>query len=350
MERNDIFEFQYKLRRVPTTTNSCVNILVKMFDLAELWQMRPPGRNPCKLICRFKMRLRDSKTGPCVVPLPPAVADVLADLLRATDNPWVFPGRKKSTRQVNVSTLWDRIRERAGLDDVRLHDLRHAYASYAIAIGEGLSMIGKLLGHRKVDSTARYAHLLWESIQASSADVDFNPNINAALPYELVTGRFIEERVAVLIAGPCGTGKSHIAQAIGHAAVRQGHDVMFMTQSRLLGTLHAARATDSYERQFQSLAKTPVLIIDDFGLKPLRPPQDEDFHDLVAERYERAATVITSNLDFGEWGDAFPNRLLGAATLDRLRHNAYRVVLDGNSYRSPRPIDKPLAKQAETEK
>ena len=73
----------------------------------------------------------------------------------------------------------------------------------------------------------------------------------------------------------------------------------------------------------------PLLVIDDFGLKPLRAPQDEDFHDLVAERYERGATVVTSNLDFSEWGDAFPNRLLGAATLDRLRHGAYRLTPGG---------------------
>ncbi len=118
--------------------------------------------------------------------------------------------------------------------------------------------------------------------------------------------------------------------------------MLFTSQSQLLGSLHAARATESFERKFLNLARVPLLIIDDFGLKPLRPPHDEDFHDLVAERYERTATVITSNLDFGEWGDAFPNQLLGAATLDRLRHGAYRVVLDGKSYRSPRPMEKPL--------
>jgi len=167
---------------------------------------------------------------------------------------------------------------------------------------------------------------------------------------ELITGRFIEEKVAVLIAGPCGTGKSHIAQAIGHAAVRQGHDVLFTSQSQLLGSLHAARATDAYERKFQTLARVPLLIVDDFGLKPLRPPQDEDFHDLIAERYERTATVITSNLDFGEWGDPFPNQLLGAATLDRLRHGAYRVVLDGKSYRSPRPMENQLEENTKTKK
>ena len=85
----------------------------------------------------------------------------------------------------------------------------------------------------------------------------------------------------------------------------------------------------------------PLLVIDDFGLKPLRAPQDEEIHDLVAERYEQGATIVTSNLDFCEWGDAFPNRLLGAATLDRLRHGAYRLTLEGESYRSPRPMPEP---------
>ena len=152
----------------------------------------------------------------------------------------------------------------------------------------------------------------------------------------------------MLIAGPCGTGKSHLAQALGHCAARLGHDVLFTTQSQLLGNLNAARATGSYERRFQTIARVDLLIIDDFGLKPLRPQQDEDLHDLIGERYERGATIVTSNLDFSEWGEAFPNRLLGAATLDRLCHNAYRVVLDGDSYRAPRPLPKsaksPVAK------
>ena len=169
-------------------------------------------------------------------------------------------------------------------------------------------------------------------------DYDFNRAIDQALISELAACRFIAEKVAVLIAGPCGTGKSHIAQALGHAAVREGYDVLFTTQSRLLGALHAARAINAFERRFQSFARVPLLIIDDFGLKPLRAPQDEDLHDLVAERYEQAATIVTSNLDFAEWGDAFPNRLLGAATLDRLRHAAYRLTLEGESYRAPRPL------------
>ena len=169
-------------------------------------------------------------------------------------------------------------------------------------------------------------------------DFAVNPHLDPAYLKELATCQFIEEKVAVLIAGPCGTGKSHIAQALGHCAVRAGYDVLFTTQSKLLGTLHAARATQSFERRFQALIKIPLILIDDFGLKPLRAPHEEDFHDLVAERYERAATVVTSNLDFTEWGAAFTNQLLGAATLDRLRHGAYRLVLEGESYRTPRPF------------
>lgn len=179
-------------------------------------------------------------------------------------------------------------------------------------------------------------------------DFDFARNVNRALIEELATCRYVAEKIAVLIAGPCGTGKSHLAQALGHCAVRCGHDVLFSTQSQLLGSLHAARATNAFERKFQALVRVDLLIIDDFGLKPLRPPQDEDLHDLVAERYERSATIVTSNLDFSEWGEAFPNRLLGAATLDRLRHNAYRVTLDGDSFRAPRPIPEAPTKRTKT--
>ena len=236
VERKHILEFQYGLRDMPTVANRCVDILVKMFNLAELWELRPLGRNPCKSVRRYKvlprkerfltpeelarlgrvlevapaerlasrhaaaairililtgcrrnevmglawddldfeagqMRLKDSKTGGRMVPLPPAAAEVLACLPRIDGNPWVFPGKRKGTHQVNINESWDRIRQRAGLDGVRLHDLRHTFASRALAIGEGLPMIGELLGHRKIDTTARYAHLARESIQASTAKV-----------------------------------------------------------------------------------------------------------------------------------------------------------------------------------
>lgn len=168
-------------------------------------------------------------------------------------------------------------------------------------------------------------------------DFDRLPGLNRALVHDLATGRFLDERAPVLIVGPCGTGKSHLAQALGHAAVRRGADVAFHTCAGLTASLNAARATGAWERKLASLARVDLLIIDDFGLKPLRPPADEDLHDLIAERYETRATIVTSNLDFPEWDQAFPaNRLLASATLDRLRHNAYCLTLEGASFRAPR--------------
>jgi DNA replication protein DnaC len=167
-------------------------------------------------------------------------------------------------------------------------------------------------------------------------DFSFNPKINRSLVMDLASCRFIKEKVAVFIIGPCGTGKSHLAQALGHSAIRAGYNVLFTTTSKMLAQLNAARAVNGYERQFAKLASVDLLIIDDFGLKPLKPNQDEDFHEVVSERYERKSTIVTSNLDIPEWTDAFPNRILGAATIDRLRHGAYTVVLEGQSYRSPR--------------
>ena len=235
VEHKDILAFHNKLHRMPTVANRAADILVKMFNLADAWSWRPSGTNPCRGVSRFKvekherfltreelyrlgqalraapaerlasphaaaairllvltgcrrneilglrwddlnfesgeMRLRDSKTGARMVPLPPKSAEVFAGLSRTPDNPWVFPGRKKGTRLVNLNDSWNRIRKRAGLDGVRLHDLRHTFASRALAVGESLPMIGDLLGHRKVNTTARYAHLEQDSVRVSSAKV-----------------------------------------------------------------------------------------------------------------------------------------------------------------------------------
>lgn len=181
-------------------------------------------------------------------------------------------------------------------------------------------------------------------------DFTFNPNINRALIAELASCRFMAEKVCVLIVGPCGTGKSHLAQALGHCAIRSGHDVLFTSAAKMVTQINAARATDNLERQLAKLARIDLLIIDDFGLKPLTGVQDEDFHEVISERYERRSTIVTSNLDVPEWPDAFPNRILGAATVDRLRHGAYKIVLDGKSYRAPsseQRIQKPSCQGSE---
>ncbi len=118
-----------------------------------------------------ELKLEDSKTGARVAPLSPEAAQVLAGIPRVERNPHVIPGNKPGTHLRNLNDSWDRIRKRAKLEDVRLHDCRHSFASRALALGEGLTMIGKLLGHTKVETTARYAHLARESVRESAIRV-----------------------------------------------------------------------------------------------------------------------------------------------------------------------------------
>ena len=118
-----------------------------------------------------EFRLRDGKTGARMVPLTPTAETVLAGIARMPANPWVIVGKQPGTHLTTITAEWYRLRARAGLDDVRIHDLRHSYASRALAAGESLSMIGKLLGHADIQSTARYAHLARETERISAARV-----------------------------------------------------------------------------------------------------------------------------------------------------------------------------------
>ena len=115
-----------------------------------------------------ELRLPDAKTGARVVPLSPLVVKLLSGLPRDRGNPWVIPGRKPGTHMRNINQAWKVIRARAGLEGVRIHDLRHSFASRALALGESLPMIGKLLGHSQIETTARYAHLARDSVQEAT--------------------------------------------------------------------------------------------------------------------------------------------------------------------------------------
>ena len=115
-----------------------------------------------------ELRLRDSKSGPRMVPLTPAVEKVLDGIPRAEGNPWVIPSRKPGIHLPELTYYWERITARAGVHGVRIHDIRHSYASHALALGESLTMIGRLLGHAKVGTTGRYAHLVRDAEKAAA--------------------------------------------------------------------------------------------------------------------------------------------------------------------------------------
>jgi DNA replication protein DnaC len=166
-------------------------------------------------------------------------------------------------------------------------------------------------------------------------DFAFNPKIPKARLIELANCAFVDRKEWVLLLGPCGVGKSHLAQALGHRAVRRGHTVLFTTAAQLFAQLRAGRGDGSYDRRFTRYANPELLIIDDLGLRPLRNEELEDLYELIRSRYEKGSTVITSNRDVTEWPALFGDPLMASAAMDRVLHHANLVVLDGRSYRNP---------------
>ena len=231
----EVTELHHGLRDTPVLANQAVHLLSRMFVLAEAWELVPPGRNPCLAVRRYRtqarerflapeeyrglgralreveaegviwppaiaairllaltgcrrgeilnlrwddvdrtagdLRLRDAKAGPRMVPLTRPVLRVLDAIPRSGENPWVIAGQRPGKRLTGLHHYWRPVRERAGLADVRLHDLRHSYASRALALGESLYTIGKLLGHTSVATSARYAHLMREAEREAAVRV-----------------------------------------------------------------------------------------------------------------------------------------------------------------------------------
>jgi DNA replication protein DnaC len=166
-------------------------------------------------------------------------------------------------------------------------------------------------------------------------DFDFLFNIGIPKPkiIDLSTCRFVERHEALLLVGPAGVGKSHLAQAIGHRAVRRGMNVLFLGASQLFAQLRAGRGDGTYDKRMARLAKVDLLVLDDLGLRPLRGEEPEDLHELIRQRYERGAWIVTSNRALQEWPAMFNDALLASAALDRLLHNAHVLEIDGDSYR-----------------
>src|SRR5713226_5044448 len=121
-------------------------------------------------------------------------------------------------------------------------------------------------------------------------DFSFNPQLNRPQIMDLATCQFVARKEPVLICGPTGVGKSHLAQALGHAACRRGYDVVYVYAAKMLQHLNGGRADGTYERRLLGYIRPDLLIIDDFGLKALRSPGPEDFYDVISERYEHGAT------------------------------------------------------------
>lgn len=165
-------------------------------------------------------------------------------------------------------------------------------------------------------------------------DFQFNPAVNRQQILALAACDYIRQKRNVLVCGPTGVGKTHLAHAFGQEACRQGFQVLFINTHKMLQHLNGGRADGSWERRVNVYLRPDLLILDDFGLKPLQPPAPEDLYDIINERYERGSVLLTSNRAPAEWPDLFRDPLLASAGLDRLMHRAEVVVIRGASFRA----------------
>ncbi len=242
LSRADVAKFHQGMKAKPGAANRCLALLSKMFNLAELWGLRPDGTNPTRHVEKYReqrierylseaelarlgtvlragegdgehpsavaalrlliftgcrrneilglewehvdfertcLRLPDSKTGARLVPLGPPAIELLSGLPRIEGNPYVLSGRVPGGHYAGLNKAWSRMRKRAKLDDVRLHDLRHAFASIGAGLGESLVVIGGLLGHTEAATTQRYAHLSDDPLQAAAGRI--SRRIDAAM-------------------------------------------------------------------------------------------------------------------------------------------------------------------------
>jgi DNA replication protein DnaC len=167
-----------------------------------------------------------------------------------------------------------------------------------------------------------------------SFNFDFNPVINRQRVLQLASCDYIRQKRNVLLCGPTGVGKSHLAHALAHEACRQEFTVLFVNTHKMLQHIHGGRADGTLERRFQTYLRPDLLILDDFGLKPLRPPAPEDLYDVINERYERGSIALTSNRAPSEWPELLGDPLLASAGLDRLAHRAEILLITGSSFRA----------------
>jgi DNA replication protein DnaC len=165
-------------------------------------------------------------------------------------------------------------------------------------------------------------------------DFNFNPKMNRSLIYDLATSAFIGKREDALFLGPGGTGKSHLAQAIGRAAIQQGYRVLYRETHVLLDDLAEAVADGTRREFMETLTTVPLLIIDDFGMRKLPLTAAEDLLEIIMRRYERASTLLTSNRPVEDWGKLLGDVAAVTAMLDRLLHHGHVLKCGPRSWRT----------------
>src|SRR5262245_57141370 len=225
----------------------------------------------------------------------------------------------------------------SGMADVLEARLRHAQAEKLAPIDLVATLVADELQRRQdrlFDRRHKQAHFRDPDRSLDRFDFDFNKKMNRALIHELATARFVGQREDALFLGPPGTGKSHLAQAIGRAAIQQGYRVVYREAHTLIEQIADATLDGTRKDFLTELATVPLLIVDDLGMRKLPHTAAEDLLELIMRRYERASTILTSNRPVDDWGKLLGDTAAVTALLDRLLHHAHVLKCGPRSWRT----------------
>ena len=216
--------------------------------------------------------------------------------------------------------------------DIRLSQARESNLSYEELLA--LMFQDEIQYRKQKDLASKIRNAQFEEVK-SIDNFDLQPYQNKtiqAIKY-LMTANFIAEKSHVVIMGPVGTGKTHLAQALGLIACQKGKKVKFVRTNELLQQFYRSRADETWDKLFNRYKKSDVLILDDFGLKSLSAEQSSDLYDLIAAIHVNSSIIITSNRKIECWMELFHDPVMANAAMDRIVNKAFRVILDGESYR-----------------
>ena len=194
----------------------------------------------------------------------------------------------------------------------------------------------RLLERRRKEARFRDPHTTLDNF-----DFNFNKKMNRSLVFDLATGAFIAKHEDALFLGPPGTGKSHLAQAIGLAAIQQGFRVVYRETHTLLNDIADATIDGTRKQHMELLSTVPLLIIDDLGMRKLPPTAAEELLEIVMRRYERASTLLTSNRPVEDWGNLLGDTAAVTAMLDRLLHHGHVLKCGPRSWRTRTQLPDP---------